>query len=91
MTIFQIINFVLLFIQCFILYIKNFYILYGWIVFVGLMGGGSYVNCFYFLLEDKQIEPVFRELSVNIATIFNDIGILSASLTTLIFSNTFLK
>lgn len=90
LTIIQVFNFVAIFILCFITYIENYYILFSWLIFVGLMGGGSYVNCFYFLLEDKRIETVYRELSVNIATVFNDIGILSSSLTILLFKNTFM-
>ena len=90
LTIFQIINFVFIFVECFYTYVENYYILFSWLIFVGLMGGGSYVNCFYFLLEDKKIEPVYRELSVNIATVFNDVGILCSSLTILLFKNTFM-
>jgi|LauGreDrversion4_2_1035121.scaffolds.fasta_scaffold1178504_1 battenin len=90
LTLLQIANFTFLFVECFYQFVTDFYILFGWLIFVGLMGGGSYVNCFYFLLEDKNIETVYRELSVNIATVFNDIGILSSSLTILLFKNTFM-
>jgi len=91
MTIIQFINYILWFIQATVPYLFNEYVLYIHLIFVGLMGGASYSNAFYFLLKDPLIEPDMKELSVNITTIFNDAGIFCASLHNLIIALTFLK
>ena len=49
-------------------------------VWVGLMGGSSYVNCMYLILENKHLQKKHKEVTINIASLFNDIGILAASL-----------
>jgi hypothetical protein len=49
------------------------------------------VGCFYYIMNSKYILPEFKELCINIGTIFNDIGILSSSITCLILDNTIMK
>ncbi|WAR03849.1 CLN3-like protein [Mya arenaria] len=39
-------------------------------VYVGLLGGASYVNIFYLLLHDKAYPDTDRELCINIAALF---------------------
>jgi regulator of replication initiation timing len=39
-------------------------------------------------MDSKTIKSEFKELCLNIGTIFNDIGVLFASLTSLILDNT---
>ena len=58
---------------------------------MGLCGGGVYVGCFYFVLNDITIPPQYKELVLNIATLFNDMGVLLSSILCVIFDNTFLK
>ena len=60
-------------------------------VWVGLMGGGSYVNVMYNILESDELGKTEKELSMIITTIFNDIGILSSSLVSLLLTNTAFK
>ena len=48
-------------------------------VWVGLMGGASYVNVLYLTLESPQIEKKDKEVSINIISICNNIGVLSAT------------
>lgn len=60
-------------------------------LWVGLMGGASYVNVTHNILQDKEIEPEQKELAMNICTFANDLLILLASLTSLVLSNTYLK
>jgi len=43
-------------------------------VYVGLIGGGMYVNVFAELVEDPNIPPRDRELCINIASVFNNLG-----------------
>lgn len=56
-------------------------------IFVGLMGGGSYVNVNYLLLNHEEIEPTEKELAMNICSIFNDTGVLLSSLFVLFIDN----
>ncbi len=60
-------------------------------VYVGLLGGGSYVNIFYLVLHDPNISPLNRELCVNITAIFINVGITLASAFILVMDNTFLE
>jgi hypothetical protein len=56
-------------------------------IFVGLMGGSSYVNVNYLLLSNNKIEKTEKELVMNICSIFNDTGVLLSSLSCLVISN----
>jgi len=56
-------------------------------IIVGLMGGSSYVLCFYKILNNKNTPVKMKELSVNIATMMNDTGILLSSICVLIYDN----
>lgn len=56
-------------------------------IFVGLMGGASYVNVNYLLLNNELIEKNEKELALNICSIFNDTGILLSSLSVLFIDN----
>lgn len=60
-------------------------------IIVGLMGGSSYVLCFYKLLNNKSTPVKMKELSVNIATMMNDTGIFLSSICVLIYDNTIMK
>ena len=54
---------------------------------VGLMGGSSYVNVMYSILESDDLKRNEKELALTISTVFNDFGILIASITALILTN----
>ena len=90
-TIIQLINFILWYCEVFFGYITNEWICYFHMIIVGLCGGASYVGCFFFILNSKVIKQEIKELCLNIGTIFNDIGILSSSITVLILDNTIMK
>lgn len=60
-------------------------------VWVGLLGGCSYVNVMYLILEDPFISRNEKELSVNMCTVTNDIGVLISAIYVLLMDNTFLK
>lgn len=57
-------------------------------VFVGLLGGASYVNVIYLVRSSALLDKTEKELAMTILTIFNDIGILLASVTALILNLT---
>ena len=90
-TIFQLVNVILWVLEYYLIFIKNEYILFFHLIFTGLNGGSSYVGCFYYIMNSKYILPEFKELCINIGTIFNDIGILCSSITCLILDNTIMK
>ncbi|XP_059162551.1 battenin-like [Physella acuta] len=55
-------------------------------IYVGLLGGASYVNIFYTLLHDGQFPKEDRELCVNLVGLFINLGIvLGTGLETLLF------
>ena len=90
-TIVQLVNFILWFVEVYVDYITNEWICFIHMIIVGLCGGASYVGCFYFILNSDTIDKVIKELCLNIGTIFNDIGILTSSITVLILDNTIMK
>ena len=90
-TIIQGCNLIFWIIEIYTKMITTWWILFIHLVIVGLCGGSSYVGCFYFLINTEKIDPTLRELCMNIATIFNDLGILSSAITMLILDNTILK
>ena len=91
LNIIQLINFIFWFLEACIGMVSNQYVCFVTLVFLGLCGGGVYVGCFYFVLNDTRIPPQYKELVLNIATLFNDFGVLLSSIICVIFDNTFLK
>ena len=43
-------------------------------IFVGLLGGASYVNIFYSLIHDEEFAQEDRELCVNLVGLFINLG-----------------
>lgn len=43
-------------------------------IYVGLLGGAMYVNVFALLVDDKRIPDEDRELCINIASLYNNLG-----------------
>jgi battenin len=90
-TIIQFINFVIWFINVYTGIISISALAFFNFIIIGLMGGASYVACFYFLLNSESVENEYKELCINIASMMNDCGILIASLTVLFLDNTIMK
>jgi hypothetical protein len=61
----------------------DLFVLFGIMVFVGLMGGSSYVNVIFQIRQSKKLDATEKELALNMLAVFDDIGILMASLTSL--------
>ena len=91
LNIIQLCNFTFWFLEALIGLISIDWICFITLIFLGLCGGGVYVGCFYFVLNEPNIPPVYKELCMNIATLFNDFGVLLSSLLCVIFDNTFMK
>ena len=60
-------------------------------VFVGLMGGASYVNVIYQLKNSPKLQKSEKELAMNINNLLGDLGILLAAITALILTMTAFK
>lgn len=87
-TTLQLINFVFWFLNAQFFFLKNYYVMFAWMVFVGLMGGASYVNVMYLILNSNRLKKSEKELAVMTCCIFCDIGILLAAILALVLSNT---
>jgi hypothetical protein len=74
-TVLQFINLVIWFLQAWFKFLPV-YILPGFMVYVGLLGGLSYVNIFYLLRSEPKYPDKDRELCNNIAGIWVNVGIL---------------
>lgn len=90
-TLLQLLNFVLWLIEVYYPFITYSWVAFVLLIEVGLLGGGAYVGCFYFILNSQEIDKNIIELCMNIGTIFNDIGVLISSLTVLLLDNTIMK
>ena len=91
MTILQLLNFLFFLLNTIFLFLDNFYAMFAIMVWVGLMGGSSYVNVMYQILESPELAKNEKELALTLTTICNDIGILTASLLSLLLTNTAFK
>ena len=91
LTILQLINFVVWLVDVYFNFLDNYILMFTWIFFVGLLGGSSYVLCFFKILGNESTPPKMKELSVNIATIFNDVGIFVSSVFILVMDNSLMK
>ena len=54
---------------------------------LGFFSGGTYAGGFYTILNSDQVQKNFKELTVNIATIFNDIGTFLSGIIGYVFYN----
>ena len=91
LNLFQIVNFVFWFIEAMKGIISNQWICFVSLILLGLCGGGVYVGCFYFILNDNKIPADYKELCLNICTIFVDFGVLLSSITCIVLDNTIMK
>jgi hypothetical protein len=63
-----------------------------WMVFVGLIGGCSYVNIYYFTLElNTKLSSSEKELAVNLIVLSTDLFTTMATVLALLLSNTMFK
>jgi len=91
LTIIQSFNFLFWLLNTIFLFLTNLYALFPLMIFVGLMGGASYVNVMYQMLESPKLSRNERELAVTVTSMCTDAAILTASVTSLILDNTAFK
>lgn len=60
-------------------------------IWVGCMGGCSYVNCMYLILASKKIDKKNKEVSLNVTGLASEVGIIGATICSLIVSNYIIK
>jgi hypothetical protein len=84
----QIINFVLWFLNVYFWVVTHYAAAFAHIALVGMMGGTLYVNVLYSIVSSKSLDFNDKELAMIMCTIFDDLGILSASIVSLILNNT---
>ena len=71
-----------------VFFCENIYVLFGMMVFVGLMGGAQFVNVIYQIKQSDKLHKNDKELALNMTSMCNDAGILLASILALILSLT---
>ena len=57
----------------------------------GLLGGGSFANCYYLLMKNETLDKSQKEVAIGIMGFLNEIGVISASLFALFISNFVLR
>ena len=58
----------------------QYYLLIPILIINGFFGGGSYAGGFYAILNNEKLGSKYKDLTVNIATIFDDIGTILSGL-----------
>ena len=81
---FQFLNLLFWVAEALYLFTHEYIYLFLLMIFCGLMGGGSYVNNMYIMLNTPKLHPSQRELAVTLIGIFSDFGIIAAALVALI-------
>jgi len=86
LTLLQLVFFIFWCINSFTLWISDIIPLWVFMVFVGFMGGASYVNVLYCMRQSEQLDIKEKELTMVMSTVFNDLGMFLASITALILT-----
>mmetsp|Transcript_8244 Transcript_8244/g.13808 ORF Transcript_8244/g.13808 Transcript_8244/m.13808 type:complete len:86 (+) Transcript_8244:1092-1349(+) len=80
-----------MFLNAYFMFVDTLWLMCPLLIWVGLMGGASYVNVLHGILELETLEESEREMAMSLSLLFNDSGILLASIFSLVMSNTLLK
>jgi battenin len=86
----QAINFGWLFYNSYYFNVETLYVMCPLYVFVGLMGGGAYVNVNYGIRRLKTVTKDEKEMAFSLSLLFNDTGIFLASVFSLVMQSTIL-
>jgi battenin len=89
-TILQGVNFVVWWANAIEVYM-DVWVEFAHMLFVGLMGGASFVNIAYIILKTNKLPNGYRETASNLNILFLNIGSVTASLFALLLDNTMLK
>lgn len=86
----EICNWVAWLIQAILVYCKIPFVLFPWLMIVGMMDGFSYVNNFELVYSHKDLAFKEKELGSSILSLAYDMGILMSGIISLTFNYTFL-
>jgi battenin len=86
----QFFNFIFFFLDAKYLFLDNIFCISILSIWVGLMGGGAYVNIFHALLKSDKVKQSEKEIATSLALIFNSLGIVVAALFSIVVQNTVL-
>lgn len=73
------------------LQVSSVWVQFVLMMWVGLMGGGGYVNCFANLVDDPNLANAEREKGINVVCLYMNVGIVASSVFSLIADHTFLS
>jgi hypothetical protein len=91
LTLLQGINFVVLFCNAKYMFIENLKFLCLFYAWVGIIGGAIYVNILHNILELDSLRNTEKEMAISLCLMFNDLGILLASVTSMLLDNYYFK
>ena len=91
LSLFQMINFIAIFLDAYYMKVTTVKVMCPLLLWVGLMGGGSYVNVLNCILELETLDKTEKEMALSLSLLFNDSGILLASVFSLILSANIFK
>eukprot|EP00708_Paratrimastix_pyriformis_P002935 GAFH01001697.1.p3 GENE.GAFH01001697.1~~GAFH01001697.1.p3 ORF type:complete len:164 (-),score=64.09 GAFH01001697.1:37-528(-) len=89
LTFLQMVNFVLFLCQDFFFFM-DVWVMFPLMVYVGLLGGCSYVNTFFLILHSTSTLEEDKEMAVNLTALHITAGITVAAAFSLLMKNTFL-
>ena len=90
LTLIQLVNAILWGLIAYYKYLE-LWVMFPFMIWVGLMGGASYVNILYQVLKSSTIAKSEKEISINFISIINDFGIGSSSLVVILLNYTIYK
>ena len=67
---------------------SKLWVMFIFMIWVGLMGGASYVNIFYQVLKSSKIAKSEKEISINFISIINDFGVFISSFVVILLNYT---
>ena len=73
------------------MFIKSLHVLVPIYIWCGIVGGALYVNILHNILELETLNKSEKEIAISLCLMFNDIGILFASVTSLLLDNFYFK
>ena len=70
------------------MYFESLWVMCPLTVWVGLMGGGAYVNVMHEILELEALDKSEKESAISLTLFFNNFGIFLAAIFSLLLDNT---
>lgn len=78
LSFFQFINVIYFTVEAIYMFTPNIWIIFGVILFEGLIGGGAYVNTFYRI--SQEVPAIWKEFALSVVTLSDSVGITTAGI-----------